>query len=195
MAVFSHPCSNAVLTNVFEAPVLSTVELGRFVLLDSVPGNGETWALARCFELLRKKRIVGVLSFSDPLPGRTAAGEIIHIGHVGTIYQAHNGVYLSRGTPRTLHLLPDGRVFSDRAAQKIRNGGRGWRYAAAQMEAFGAGMIPEEPRAPTSWLSLALQFLSTTVRHRGNHKYAWPLSDAVRRRLPASLPYPKELDR
>jgi hypothetical protein len=47
VAVFSHPCSNAVLTNVFEAPVLTTVELGRFVLLDSVAGNGETWFLAR----------------------------------------------------------------------------------------------------------------------------------------------------
>ena len=47
VAVFSHPCSNAVLTNVFKAPVLTTVELGRFVLLDSVAGNGETWFLAR----------------------------------------------------------------------------------------------------------------------------------------------------
>ena len=133
VAVFSHPCSNVVLTNVFEAPVLTTVELGRFVLLDSVAGNGETWFLARSFEILRKHAIVGVVSFSDPLQRRTASGEVIHMGHVGTIYQAHNGTYLGRGTARTLHLLPDGRVFSDRAAQKIRNSERGSRPSVPQM--------------------------------------------------------------
>ena len=91
VAVFSHPCSNAVLTNVFEAPVLTTVELGRFVLLDSVAGNGETWFLARAFDVIRKKGIVGVVSFSDPLQRRTASGEVI---------QAHNGTYLGRGTAK-----------------------------------------------------------------------------------------------
>ena len=65
VAVFSHPCSNAVLTNVFQAPLLSTVELGRFLLLDFVGGNGETWFLARAFEILRSRGIVGVVSFSD----------------------------------------------------------------------------------------------------------------------------------
>ena len=102
VAVFSHPCSNAVLTNVFDAPVLTTVELGRFVLLDSVAGNGETWFLARAFELIRKKGIVGVVSFSDPLQRRTASGDVIHMGHVGTIHQAHNGIYLGRGTARCI---------------------------------------------------------------------------------------------
>ena len=34
--------------------MLTTVELGRFVLLDSVAGNGETWFLARSFDILRK---------------------------------------------------------------------------------------------------------------------------------------------
>ena len=43
--------------------MLTTVELGRFVLLDSVAGNGETWFLARSFEILRKHAIVGVVSF------------------------------------------------------------------------------------------------------------------------------------
>jgi hypothetical protein len=192
--VFSHPCSNAVLTNVFEAPVLTTVELGRFVLLDSVAGNGETWFLARSFEILRKHTIVGVVSFSDPLRRRTASGEVIHMGHVGTIYQAHNGIYLGRGTARSLHLLPDGRIFSDRAAQKIRNSERGWKYAAAQLEAFGATDVPTDASARTEWLNSSLQSLATRVRHKGNHKYAWPLNVAIRRQLPASLPYPKSLD-
>jgi len=82
VAVFSHPCSNAVLTNVFEAPVLTTVELGRFVLLDAIPGNGESFFLGRAFDLIRKKGIVGVVSFSDPLQRRTVTGEVIHMGHV-----------------------------------------------------------------------------------------------------------------
>jgi hypothetical protein len=195
VAVFSHPCSNAVLTNVFEAPVLTTVELGRFVLLDSVAGNGETWFLARSFDILRKQHsIVGVVSFSDPLQRRTASGEVVHMGHFGTIYQAHNGIYLGRGTARSLHLLPDGRVFSERAAQKIRNSERGWKYAAAQLESFGATTVPVDPSERTDWLNASLQSLATRVRHKGNHKYAWPLNVAIRRQLPASLPYPKSLD-
>jgi hypothetical protein len=195
VAVFSHPCSNAVLTNVFHAPVLSTIELGRFVLLDSVPGNGETWFLARSFNILRRSGIVGVLSFSDPLQRRTDSGKLLHLGHVGTIYQAHNGVYLGRGTARTLRLLPDGRVFSDRAAQKIRQAERGWRYAAAQLEAFGASRPPtDDSETRVAWLSSALHSLTTKLRHKGNHKYAWPLNNSIRNQLPASLPYPKSLD-
>ena len=62
----------------FAAPgpslVKDAVELGRLVLLDEVPGNGESWFIARCFELLRREGIVGVLSFSDPVPRTTADG-------------------------------------------------------------------------------------------------------------------------
>ena len=46
----------------------------------------------------------------------------------------------------------------------------------------------------TEWLNASLQSLATRVRHKGNHKYAWPLNVAIRRQLPASLPYPKSLD-
>jgi hypothetical protein len=195
VAVFSHPCSDAVLTNVFPLPALTAIELGRFVLLDAVGGNGETWFLARCFALLKTKGIRGVVSFSDPLQRRNVAGELVHMGHVGTIYQSHNGIYLGRGTPRTLRLLPDGRVFSDRAAQKIRTGERGWKYAAAQLEAFGAKEVPtDDTEARAHWLAASLAILTTKLRHRGNHKYAWPLDSAIRRELPASLPYPKILD-
>jgi hypothetical protein len=116
------------------------------------------------------------------------------MGHVGTIYQAHNGVYLGRGTARTLHLLPDGRVFSDRAAQKIRKGERGWRYAAAQLEAFGAAPVPANCEDRSIWLSTAMQSFTTRLRHKGNHKYAWPLDKAIRRQLPMRRPYPKVLD-
>lgn len=194
VAVFSHPCNDAALTNVFEAPAAATVELGRFVLLDSVPGNGETWFLARTFEHLRQRGMLGVISFSDPLPRQTVDGEIIHMGHVGTIYQAHNGVYLGRGTARTLNLLPDGRVFSDRAAQKIRKMERGWRYAAEQLEGYGASPIPADPAESAEWLASSLRSLCRRLRHHGNHKYAWPLTRATRQQLPVTFPYPKETD-
>ena len=183
------------MTNVFFAtPARNTVELERFVLLDEVPGNGETFFLRRAFDLLKAHDILGVVSFSDPQPRRTAHGDTVHLGHVGTIYQAFNGCYLGRGTARTLRLLPDGRVFSDRAAQKIRAGERGWRYVAAQLEEFGAGLAPFDPDHRTQWLADALNQLTTRIRHRGNHKYAWALDKHMRKQLPESLPFPKALD-
>jgi hypothetical protein len=190
VAVFSHPVNERALA-VFGSA--SGVELGRFVLLDAVPGNGETWFLARTFEQLRHHGIAGVLSFSDPVPRRTVDGSLVLPGHVGRIYQAHNGVYLGRSTPRRLRLLPDGRVLSDRAIAKIRARDRGWRYAAAQLEAFGARALQPDDD-PTTWLRLWLPRLTQPLRHRGNHRYVWALDRAVRRRLPAGLAYPKHVD-
>ncbi|HYE88478.1 MAG TPA: hypothetical protein VEA16_19085 [Vicinamibacterales bacterium] len=186
VAVFSHPCSDKVLTSVFP-DARSSVELGRFVLLDEVPGNGETWFLARCFELLRAAGFRGVVSFSDPVPRDTADGCRVFLGHIGTIYQAHNARYLGRGTARRLRLLPDGRTLSDRALQKIRDGSRGWRYAAAQLEAFGADAAPADDRG--AWLATWLPRLTRAVAHPGNHKYAWALDRRLA--LPVSLAYPK----
>src|SRR6185436_10478825 len=143
VAVFSHPCSDKVLTSVFPVEARYAVELGRFVLLDDVPGNGETWFLARAFELLRG-RIAGVVSFSDPMPRTLEDGAVVFAGHVGTIYQAHNAVYLGRSTARTLRVLPDGTVLSARALQKIRARDRGWQYAAEQLERFGASRPGED---------------------------------------------------
>jgi len=187
VAVFSHPCNDRVLTSVFDGPALDAVELGRFVLLDSVAGNGETWFLARTFELLRRAHLRGVVSFSDPEPRHTAAGETIFVGHIGTIYQAHNARYLGRGTARSLRLLPDGHVLSDRAIQKIRAGERGWIAAAAVLEQLGADAPGRDRRA---WVREWVPRLTRTVRHLGNHKYAWSLQ----RRHPLSvcaLAYPK----
>lgn len=189
VAVFSHPSNDRVLTNVFPGAAVESVELGRFVLLDDVPANGETWFLARCFESLRIEGLLGVLSFSDPLPRTSMAGRTVFAGHIGTIYQAHNATYLGRGTRRTLRLLPDGSVLSDRAIQKIRGGERGWRYAAETLERFGADRIANDNAV--EWLHAWLPKLTRAVRHEGNHKYAWTLQRRLRRHLPASLPYPK----
>jgi len=192
VAVFSHPCNDAVLTSVFPGVARESVELGRFVLLDEVPGNGETWFLARVFHLLRREGLRGVVSFADPLPRRAADGTQTTPGHVGVVYQAFNGLYLGRSTPRTLHLLPDGTTFSARAAQKIRRQERGWRYAVEQLVAAGA---PPPTTDLGAWLSTALATLAT-VRHPGNHRYAWAFRRADHRALAAVRgPYPRVLAR
>lgn len=196
VAVFSQPARNEVLTNVFPTGcVLDSVELGRYVLLDSVPGNGESFFLARCFDYLRRLGLVGVIAFSDPVPRRTADGHLFKPGHVGVIYQAANAVYLGRATPRSLHLLPDATVLSARALQKIRAGERGWRYAVGRLVGQGAeaprcwpyGADVDELRA---WLPNALN-ITRRLRHPGNHRYGWSLSRAARRFLERAGPYPK----
>jgi hypothetical protein len=189
VAVFSHPCNNRTLTSVFPGPATDSVELGRFVLLDLVEANGETWFLARCFELL-KREVVGVLSFSDPLPRTRVDGGVVTPGHVGTIYQAMNARYLGRARADTLRLLPDGRCFSNRAAAKIRARERGWRYSAEQLVRAGAGPVEGEPGA---WLRTWLPRVTRTLRHPGNHRYAWPLDRILRRQFATSQPYPKRL--
>ncbi len=178
VAVFSHPMNDRVLTNIFPGAARESVELGRFVLLDRVGANGETWFLARCFELLRRERLIGVLSFSDPVPRTTAAGDRTFNGHVGTIYQAFNALYLGRASAGTLHLLPDGTVFSNRSASKVRARERNWQSAAAQLERHGAVILgPEQDSA--AWLNEWLARLTRPMPHPGNHRYAWSLVPAV----------------
>ena len=169
-----------------------SVELGRFVLVDEVPGNGETWFLARCFEQLRTKGLRGVVSFSDPIPRTTLDGRRVFPGHVGTIYQAHNGAYVGRGRADTLRLLPDGRVLSRRAISKIRNGEQGLHYASAILESHGAAPLGgQDPRA---WLAHWLPRLTRPLRHPGTFKYAWTLHRRDRSALKCHhLAYPKLL--
>lgn len=188
VAVFSVPCNDRALSCFPGAPIES-LELGRFVLLDQVPGNGETWFLGRCFEELRREGFVGVLSMSDPMERRAADGRVVLGGHVGTIYQAHNAVYLGRARAEGLLVLPDGRTLHRRAIAKIRARVRGWRYAAALLEAHGAELLGDGDAE--AWLATWLPRLTRRERHPGNHRYAWTLQRRDRRHLPASLPYPK----
>src|SRR5512135_2698121 len=95
VAAFTVPQRDEVTRNVFPTlPPDQRVELGRFVLLDRVKGNGETWFLSRCLKLLALENVFGVVSFSDPVPRPTLAGKVVMPGHVGTIYQAANASYL-----------------------------------------------------------------------------------------------------
>jgi hypothetical protein len=117
-------------------------------------------------------------------------------GHVGTIYQAHNGRFVGRSSPRTLHLGPDGRAVSLRALSKIRLGESGAGAAQRALEAMGApARGATEP--PAEWVRRVLATgLFRPVRHPGNYCYAWPLAQGRRRRaleraFAPALPYPK----
>lgn len=140
VAVLSVPVRRAVLTGPFPelAPFHESLELGRFVLADAVPGNGESWFLAQVFRLAAREGVRGVVSFSDPVARRDAAGRLVFPGHLGVIYQASNAIYAGRGTARTLLLLPDGRVLNERALAKVRALDTGHGYVEELLRTFGA---------------------------------------------------------
>jgi hypothetical protein len=184
-AVFSHPVNDRSLAPLPGEP-LESVELGRFVLTDRAPGNAETWCLGRCFELLRRRGILGVVSFSDPVPRRTLGGQLVLPGHVGSIYAGHNGVYVGRSKRSILHLLPDGRVLSPRAIQKVKAMERSWRYTVELLEAHGAPRFELDELGcdqvrRLAWLDRALAATTRRFRHGGNHKYVWALDRRVHR--------------
>ena len=194
VAVFSRPFRAEVITN--PLPWLGDAdqgaELGRFVLLDSVAANGETWFLSRCLAALRG-RVRAVVSFSDPNPRTALDGRELFPGHIGTIYQASNATYAGRTDPDTLRLLPDGTVFSNMASGKIRRGLTGWRSAAAELERFGAEPLTDITSAADriAWLERWRGELTRPMRHRGLHRYTFTID----RRAPVAYgparAYPK----
>lgn len=191
VAVFSVPANPVVL---YRFGDVDATELGRFVLLDEVAANGESWFLARAFDLLRLEGIAGVVSFSDPVGRTTLDGRAVFPGHIGTIYQATNATYLGRSKAETRRLLPDGTIFHGRAAAKIRRRDVGWRYAAALLERHGAAPLGDEDGA--TWLRRWVPRLTRPLRHSGNHRYAFALDRRLRKHMGESLPYPKfDLDR
>lgn len=189
VAVFSWPVNEATLACLPGAR-LERVELGRLVLDQDVPANGESWFIARAFDLLRQHGVAGVISMSDPVKRTDAAGATVFPGHIGTVYQATNAVYLGRATARTLRLLPDGTVLNARAMQKLRAGEQGWRYVADQLHRHGASALATSDDR-VAWMQDWIPRLTRPFRHSGNHRYAWALRARDRRHLPASLPYPK----
>lgn len=192
VAVFSVP-SNPLAFRPLVGGYDVNVELGRFVLLDDVPGNGESWFLGRAFELLRGAGVAGVISFSDPMPRRNAAGDVVFGGHVGTIYQAHNAVYLGRARADTLRLLPDGRTLHNRALAKLRSRDRGWRYVLAQLIGYGATPPANDDLA--AWAEEWVPRLTRKARSLGNHKYVWAFGGRERKRIAKSAQkYPKQVD-
>lgn len=193
VALFGPTASTNTHNKVFPALTQTeAVTLGRFVLVDSVPGNGESWFLARCFELLRERGIVAVESCADPEPRAGEDGRVVHRGHVGTIYQATNGVYIGKTNPATLRLLPNGSVYSNKSSGKVRSENIGRAYAEDQLVKWGA--VPLMPHDdPKEWLAYWRAQLTRKHRHHGNHRYLWCLDRRRRREVMrfTQLPYPK----
>lgn len=200
VAVFSHPSSEAVL-----APLpcdrLEGVELGRFVLLDNVPGNGESWFLARALEVLKGRGYRALLSYSDPMPRRTMTGELVLPGHVGIIYQATNATYTGRSGSELHVLKPDGTVLSPRSMTKIRRWERGALGAVDELVAIGA--TPPTARdletrdGRRAWMWREIFATCRRMPHAGNHRYVWALDKKLRKdvaKLATGESYPKKLD-
>lgn len=190
VAVFASPQVDAELRPWRRGEALT---LGRLVLLDAVPGNAESWFVARCLELLRREGLAGVVSFSDPEPRVAGGGSVLFPGHIGTVYQALGAVYTGRGSPKTQRLLADGRELPNRAQSKIRKGERGVRYAVRALVAAGA-REPAPGEDLRAWLDGERSRLTAPRRHQGNHRYAWGLTLGARRDLLRETPgmaYPK----
>ena len=194
VCVFSQPMNQRVVPARTGQPPQAGVELGRFVLLDEIRANAETWMLARAFRHLEREKpeVRAIVSYSDPVPRRTAAGLVVMPGHIGTIYQAHNARYLGRSEPRRRLLGPDGREVSQRALSKLRRGDVGADYAYRDLLAMGAPRI-RRGEAGADYVRRALaEGPFTVVRHPGNHTYVWALDRRARRKLPPpASAYPK----
>lgn len=197
VALFGPPPSENAHAKVF--PTLAedaAVTLGRFVLLQSVPGNAESYFVARCFELLRAAGVVAIESCADPQPRIREDGSKVHRGHLGIIYQATNGRYVGKTDPNTMHLLPDGTCFSKRAMSKIRAKERGWERQVEMLVRFGAEPLdPNADRAERiAYVARWRAALCRKVRHYGNHRYLWCLDRRRRKEIltAPALPYPKD---
>lgn len=196
VAVFSVPMSYAALEK--HCGTRQAVELGRFVLLDDVGANAETWFLSRAFSALRdaKPDVEAVLSYSDPIRRRAADGSLVLPGHVGTIYQAHNARHVGRSKACTHWIDQTGRIVSPRALSKLRNETKGADYAYELLLAAGAPERRplEDSRAYVARALEAGPF--RRFRHPGNLAYVWAVGSKSERRrtargFPSPLPYPK----
>ena len=69
MLALGIPMHNQVLTNPFPrlAPNAESLELSRLVLLDTVPGNGESFLCAKAFRAAAEHGVRGLVAFSDPM--------------------------------------------------------------------------------------------------------------------------------
>jgi hypothetical protein len=182
-----------IMKNVLESIKIDIpmIELSRLVLLDDVEANGETWFMAETRRRLAKlDRADLILTHSDDMPRTSIDGTVTHVGHVGTIYQASNAVYVGRAKRNTLYLLPDGKVFSQRVQSKIRSREQGWQYSVNYLVKHGA-KLPEKDEDLTKWLNHWRPLICRKYTHPGNHRYFIPIKSKIRKFLPDSLPYPK----
>lgn len=182
-------------------------ELGRFVLLDDVTGNGETFFLARAIRRLSvdktgpdgRAKYKLCLAYSDPVPRADIKGNVTLTGHIGGIYASASAAYCGRSSSRTLWLAPDGTSLSERALSKLRSDDTGARYAYEMLLSHGAPPIApgEESRA---YVRRALnEGPFRRLHHPGNHAYILPCgthSDRtrIRKLVDRGLPRPRATD-
>ena len=105
-AAFQTPISEAVRSFPFGEDHKDRVtELQRFVTLDRCPKNAESWFLARALDSLKdyKSHYWGVLSYADTTEG-----------HIGTIYQATNALYLGTAKERVFYRDHEGNLRTPR---------------------------------------------------------------------------------
>ena len=197
VAVLSYPQSEKTIPAAFpELPPIEAADLGRFVLVDRVPANGESHFLGEVRKMAarpstladpakkgdpeeeaRKIPLRGLVMFSDPVARRRADGSLLTPGHWGVIYQASNCEFLGRSGKSTEAVFPDGTVFGRRTAQKVRKQEQGHAYAERMLIARGARpMRPGEK--PAAWLREALDAAGAKpFRHPGKFKYAIALGE------------------
>lgn len=183
VCVFSVPVNNASVKKYTGLGYhRQACDLGRFVLLDSVAGNGETYFLSRALKQLRmnKPEILSVISYADPVRRIGADGSLIMPGHIGAIYRdMGNALYRGRAKPRINHYTPDGQLFSERALSKIANRETGFAYAVDELKARNAPAPPNDDLA--AWIkSLKSSGFLTGRRHAGNHVYNFALTKAAK---------------
>ena len=203
VAVFSVPASQKVIPKWCGLESYKGVELGRFVLLDEVGYNAESWFLARAFDAVRSELgdVRAILSFTDPAVWPDF-GRYEPPGHVGTIYKAISSRYVGRANPKTLLIgSVSGRPVSPRALSKLRTGDSGRDYARRILEReFGPGSSDDRIYLRE------VRDRARRVRHPGNHAFVWPVGRGRGRRhrnrdaaaimegFPIALTPPKEVD-
>jgi len=172
-----------------------SAELGRFVLLDEVPANAETWFLAEAFRQAAARGWRGIVSHSDPVARYDALGNLTMPGHIGTIYQASNATYTGRADGRTTWW--HGNVlFNEQSICKIRQQKQGHEYAERMLCSWGATPRRRRESGLAYWHRAKAEAGLTSSRHPGNHRYLFALGDRRQRRAVVfafgQLPYPKQ---
>ncbi len=183
VAVFAVPAIGAVIRrHAGLADAAAGTTLARFILLDDVPQNGESFFLARAFRLLRREEpgIEAVVSYADPAAG-----------HVGQIYAAMSGAYRGQTARRGAYRI-GATTIPGRTLSKVRLGERGAGAGIDRLVALGAPR-PGLGETPTAWLDrLALDGTLARTARPGLHAYSFALTRRARaaaRVLPCH-PYP-----